>query len=141
MLDKLFLDHRIRVIVADDNEIVRNVVSDVISYGLPADCSSAQGLDEAIKIAAHAPVDLALLDYNMPGMNGLDGLRRLKPSDFRHVALFSGRIPSEVIDEAIKLGVSGFLPKTLAPQALLEAVQTMCHGKKFPAQHFLGKLR
>ena len=131
---------RPRIIIADDNDIVRDVVRAIIEQGLSADCSSARCLDETVEIASETPDDLALLDYNMPGMNGLIGLSRIKSCDVRHAALFSGRISSDVIEEAIELGVSGFLPKTLAPGALLSAVQAMCSGEKFPGQHFFGEM-
>jgi len=140
VLDILSFENRTRIIVADDNEIVRYVFRAIIEHGLPADCRSAQSLDEAIAIASNSPVDLALLDYNMPGMNGLNGLRRITSYNVRHIALFSGGISSDVIEEAVDLGVSGFLPKTLAPNAMLEAVRAMCVGEKFPGQHFLGEL-
>ncbi|MEO9823524.1 MAG: response regulator transcription factor [Paracoccaceae bacterium] len=140
MLDILSLENRNRIIVADDNEMVRDVVRAIIEHGLSADCTSASNLDEAIEIASNSQVDLALLDYNMPGMNGLNGLRRITSCNVRHIALFSGRISSDVIEEAIDLGVSGFLPKTLEPNAMLQAIRAMCVGEKFPGQHFLGKL-
>jgi DNA-binding NarL/FixJ family response regulator len=140
VLDSLFSKNRFRVIVADDNDLVRDIVRAIIENGLSADCSTARGLDEALKIASDTPVDLALLDYNMPGMDGLNGLHRIMSSNVRHVALLSGSISSDVAEEAIGLGASGFLPKTLPPRAMLEAVRAMCLGDRFPAQHFLSRL-
>lgn len=140
MLNNSFVEKPARIIIADDNHIVRDVIRAIIEHGLSADCSSTWGLDEAIEISSNAPIDLALIDYNMPGMNGLSGLRRIMSCDVRHVALFSGSISSDTIEEAIELGVSGFLPKTLAPAVMLEAVRAMCFGTKFSGQHFLGKL-
>ncbi len=137
MLNGLSSENRPRVIVADDNDLVRDIVRTIIEHGLSADCGSARGVDEALEIASDGQVDLAILDYNMPGMDGLNGLRRIMESDVRHVALLSGSISSDVVEEAIDLGVSGFLPKTLPPRAMLKAVRAMCLGERFPAQHFL----
>lgn len=138
MLDSSSSEHRYRILVADDSDLVRDLVRAIIEKSLSADCSTARGLDEALKIVDDLPVDLALLDYNMPGMDGLDGVQRIMSSGVRHVALLSGSISSEVVEEAVDLGVSGFLPKNLPPRAMLDAIRAMCLGNRFPAQHFLG---
>ncbi len=140
MLDNVSRENPLRIIIADDNDLVRDVVRDLIEYGLSADCRTAPSLQGAIEVASHARFDLALLDYNMPGMDGLDGVDRIMRCDVQNVALLSGRISNEIIADAIDLGVSGFLPKTLDPNAILEGVRAMCGGQKFPAQHFLDQL-
>ena len=136
MLDSVFSKSQIRVIVADDSDVVRHAVRAILENGLSAICSSARDLDEALKIASDTPVDLALLDYKMPGMDGLNGLNHIRSSDIRHFALLSGNISSDAVEEAIGLGASGFLPKSLPPSVILEAVRAMCLGERFPAQHF-----
>lgn len=140
MLDQLSLQDPLRVIVADDNDLVRDVVRDLIEHGLSANCTTAHSLDSAIEVASFARFDLALLDYNMPGMDGLAGVDRILKCNVVNVALFSGQISSDVIDDAIELGVSGFLPKTLDPHVITEAVRAMCDGQKFPAQYFLDQM-
>ena len=140
MLDNTSIDNPIRIIIADDNDLVRDVVRDLIELGLSAACSTAPTLEEAVEIARQALFDLALLDYNMPGMDGLSGVTRMMGCNVQNVALLSGRVSSEIIDDAVDLGVSGFLPKTLDPAAIIAAVDAMCVGEKFPAQHFLNKM-
>ncbi len=140
MLDHANSDTHIRVIIADDNDLVRDVVRDLIEHGLSAECSTAPNLDIALDIASSTRFDLALLDYNMPGMDGLNGLRRMMQCDVRNFALLSGRISSEIIDEALDLGISGFIPKTLNPNVIVEAVRDISSGEKFPAYHFLNQL-
>jgi DNA-binding NarL/FixJ family response regulator len=136
MMDSVFSKSRMRIIVADDSDVVRYAVRAILENGLSAICSSARDLDEALKITSDTPVDLALLDYEMPGMDGLNGLHRIRSSGVRHFALLSGAISSDAIEEAIGLGASGFLPKNLPPSVMLEAVRAMCLGERFPAQHF-----
>ena len=139
-LDSFFPERRLRIIVADDNDVVREMVRAIIEHGLSADCSSARDVDEALTVVSETSVDLALLDYNMPGMDGLNGVLRIMATDVRHVALLSGGISSGEVEQAIDMGVSGFLPKVLPPRQLVGAVRAMCLGKKFSGEHFLERL-
>lgn len=140
MIDNLLPSRHLRVLVADDSDLVREMVRAILEQGLSADCSCARDLGEALDIAANRSIHLALLDYNMPGMNGLQGVTRMMKQDVRNVALLSGRITSDVVQQAVGLGVSGFIPKALPPRKMVGAVRAMSLGKKFAADHFLGDM-
>ena len=114
------------VLVADDQELLRDVLG-LWFRQEQFEVTTASDLDGAMAaVAAHDPFDLILLDYFMPGMHGLDGLQRaLRDGKGAKVALMSGNVSRDIVDKAIDMGASGFLPKTLPAKALVNAAQSM----------------
>ncbi len=122
-----------RILVADDHDLVRETLCAYLER--EGDIETRQVADFPAAMAAveaEGPFDLVLLDLNMPGMDGLDGLTRaLERADGRAVALFSGAASKALAEEALALGAAGFLPKTLAAKSLVNAVRFMAMGERY----------
>jgi len=96
------------------------------------------GVEAAIR--THDPFDLVLLDYEMPGMNGLDGLQKIMDIVRRRpVALISGSANKTIAATALDMGAAGFLPKTMAASSLVNAVKFMAMGEKYAPVDFMTK--
>lgn len=131
-----------RILIADDHDLVRDTLSAYLSNEGAADVTSARTLDEAMDVCKDdSPFDLVVLDYNMPGMDGLSGLTRaLDETKGTPVAILSGNAPHSVAQEAIDLGAIGFLPKTMTAQSLVHAVRFMMAGETFfPVSHIVAQ--
>lgn len=127
-----------RVLIADDHELLRDTL-DLWFRQEKIEATSARDLPSAMAaVAAAEPFDLILLDYGMPGMNGLDGLRvALDKGKGARVALMSGIATREVAEQALDIGAAGYLPKTLPAKTLVNAVRFMAMGEIYAPVEFM----
>ena len=121
-----------RVLLADDHDLVRDTLAAYLRSEGGFDVAVAGRFDDALAmVRAQDGFDLVLLDYRMPGMAALAGLARMREQAGCPVAILSGTAPPEVARRALRAGAAGFLPKTLAPRALISAVRRILEGDTF----------
>lgn len=120
-----------RILLADDHDMVRETISAYLRSEGGAEVTLATDLPGAMDlIAAEGPFDLVLLDYQMPGMYGLEGLAKaLAANGGKGVAILSGSAPANTAKAALDAGAIGFIPKTMGAQSLLNAVRFMSAGE------------
>ncbi|MGW2563582.1 response regulator [Streptomyces sp. NPDC001514] len=121
----------IHVLIADDSEIVRRGLSDIVESSDDMHVV-AQAWDgrSAVDAARQFSPDVTLLDIRMPGMDGLAATREMRalprPPRVLILTTFSA---DEYVDEAVRAGASGFLLKDTPPEELLRAVRQVAEGK------------
>lgn len=131
-----------RILIADDHDLVRDTLGEYLKQEGGADVVSASSLNEALNICDNdGAFDLLVLDYNMPGMDGLSGLTKaMEKAQGTPVAILSGNAPHSVAQEAIDRGAIGYLPKTMTAQSLVHAVRFMMAGETFfPVSHIVSQ--
>lgn len=122
-----------RILLADDHGMVRDTISAYLEAEGRAAVVAVEDYMQAMKmLATKGPFDLVLLDFNMPGMNGLDGLSdAIKAHPDQPFALLSGTAPNRIAQEAVDRGAIGYLPKSMAAKSLVNAVRFMIAGEVF----------
>ena len=108
-----------RVLVVDDSKLARMAIAKALNALRPEWVRvEAANADDALALARQEPVQMALLDFNMPGRDGLtlaSELRAIDPG--MPVAVISANHQEEVVQRARAIGTT-FLPKPLTEQAM-----------------------
>lgn len=128
-----------RVLIADDHDLLRDMLVMFLEGEGQMETATAGTFDEACIIMKEQPAfDLVLLDYNMPGMNGLEGLHKaLKFEGGQRVALISGEATRQIAEQALEAGAAGFVPKSLPAKSLVSAVKFMAMGEQYAPVDFM----
>jgi len=130
----------LKILIADDHDMVRETIVMFLDADGATVSRAASTLQEALQmIETDGPFDLVLLDYTMPGMNGLEGLKTaIKANDDKPVGLISGTATRVIAEQALALGAIGFLPKTLPAKSLVNAVRFMAAGETYAPVDFMS---
>ncbi len=128
-----------RVLIADDHDLLRDTLVAFLDAAGGTETLSAATLQEATAILEkELPFDIVLLDLNMPGMNGLDGLTKtLEAFPGQRVAIISGNATRDIAETALAQGAAGFIPKTLPAKSLVNAIKFMAMGEQYMPIDFM----
>jgi DNA-binding NarL/FixJ family response regulator len=128
-----------RVLIADDHDLLRDTLVLFLQSQGDIETSTAADLPGACKlIETEEKFDLILLDLNMPGMNGHDGLKKaIAINGGQRVALLSGEATREIAEQALEAGAAGFVPKTLPAKSMINAVKFMAMGEQYAPIDFM----
>lgn len=129
-----------RVLVVDDNDASREILVDVLeSWGIP--CRAAASAAECLAVVGEERFDVALIDSQMPAMDGLalaaELLGRASPPAV--VMMFTSSDQSEGAGRARALGIAEWVTKPVRPARLLHALQGALFGKDEPAPSSEGR--
>ena len=118
----------IRVLLADDHKIVRDGLKRILSGNIEVAAEAASG-DEALALVKAHDYDVAVLDMSMPGLSGLDLIKRLKIERPKlRILVLSMHGERQYAARALKAGASGYLNKDSAAEQLVGAVRKIAAG-------------
>ncbi len=123
----------LRILVADDHEIVRRGVCILLqSHSGWQICGEAINGTQAVELAAKLAPDVVVLDISMPEMSGLEAARLILQGNEQQKILFLTIVESdELVREALELGIRGFLQKSDAARELVAAVEALERNRTY----------
>lgn len=132
----------VRVVIADDHEVVRQGVRGVLngSDGLVVVAEASDG-DQALERVRELDPDVLVLDINMPGKTGLDVARELREEGLpSRVLILSMHDDPEYVLQAVRAGADGYVLKDVSPKELRGAVLAVHEGREYFAARVTHQL-
>lgn len=124
---------KIRVLLADDHAIVRAGLRMILAaepdMSIVGETADGEG---ALRMTEEIHPDVVVMDISMPGMNGLDGVRRVKESvPDTQVVVLTMHEDQRYFFQALEAGASGYVIKGAAPIELLTAIRAVRRGQAY----------
>ncbi|MGW3998604.1 response regulator [Amycolatopsis sp. NPDC004772] len=134
----------IRVLLADDQPLIRSGFRALLDVEADIEVVAEAGDGgEAVRLAlVHRP-DIALVDVQMPGVDGIEATRRIAADPALagvHVVILTNYGLDEYVFEALRAGAAGFLVKDIQPEDFLHAVRVAARGDALLAPSITRKL-
>lgn len=135
------LEGKIGVLLVDDHAVVRAGYRLLLQNSADVDIIAETDSGEAAcRLYADRHPDVVVMDLSLPGMGGLEAIRRIIARDPRaRVLVFSMHDDLIFVDQAINAGARGYITKNSAPNVLIDAIKEVAAGRTYleaeAAQH------
>jgi len=122
----------IRVVVADDEELIRGALVALLSLepDIQVVADVADGESAVAAAVRHQP-DIALLDLEMPVLDGADAARQLQRVSATHVIIVTRHARPGTLKRALAAGVRGFVPKSTPASELAKIIRRVAAGGRY----------
>lgn len=125
-----------RILIADDNDVVRDCVGRLVrSHGDWEICGEASNGEDAVVKTQELSPDLVVLDFLMPGMNGIEAARRISQTAPKtSILLCTIFLSRQLMDLARNAGVTGTLSKADLNR-IVPCIEAILRSQREPAHH------
>ena len=134
----------IRVVVVDDQELIRTAISSLINEEDDLEVvGQAEDGREAVELASRLSPDVVVMDVRMPGMDGIEATRRItsmSKANTPRVLILTTFDLDEYVFEALHAGASGFTLKSRPLEELLGAIRVVAQGEALLAPSVTRRL-
>jgi DNA-binding NarL/FixJ family response regulator len=121
----------IRVGIVEDNDAIRESLALILDGAPGMNCrgAAARTAEEALRIFADRPLDVVLMDINLPRQSGIECARQLKALRPQlQIIMLTIEDDSAKVLESLKAGATGYLVKNLPPAQIVAAVEEVHRG-------------
>ncbi|MCT4583467.1 MAG: response regulator transcription factor [Peptostreptococcaceae bacterium] len=132
----------IKIAIADDHSLMREGLSRILEFedDITVVGTAKDGL-EALELYKKMDIDVVLLDINMPNMNGIETLRKIRDMDSSaKVIILTVHDGREYLVESLNLGANGYMLKDSDSSSLVEAIKAVNQGGSYVHPNLAGEL-
>lgn len=122
---------KIRVLLVDDHAIVRAGYEMLLKNSEDVEVlAHAESGEQAIRAYIEQEPDVVVMDLSLPGIGGLEAIRRLKARDTKvKILVFSMHEDTIFVEQALQAGAKGYIPKSSPPGDLVEGIRNVHRGE------------
>lgn len=126
-------DKIIRVLIADDHDIIRKGLNSIIGFEEDLELvGEAENGEKVLKLLDIYDADVVLLDLNMPLLNGIEVIKKLKEQgNTVKIILLTIENSERILNEAINSGADGYVLKDSAGVEIVDAIRRVHNGEKY----------
>ena len=130
----------IKVLLVDDHAVVRAGFKLLLATAENIEViAEADRGEQAIQLFQQFRPDIVVLDLSMPGIGGLETIKRMIQRDENtHILVFSVHDEQVYVNRALSAGAKGYITKNSAPEILAEAIESIQQGQQYVEQGLLG---
>ena len=130
------------ILIVDDHAIVREGLKRILEAKNPDwVVAEADNGSKGLEMLRRQHVDVAIVDLSMPGMSGLEFLRRARPEGQRlRILMLSMHAEEQYAMRAFKAGAHGYVTKDCAARELADAVRKVAQGGTYVSSHLAERM-
>ena len=127
------IEQQIRILVADDHEMILDIARMYLDQQGDMSVVTVPDLDAALNaFREEGPFDVVILDYQMPGMDGLAGLQKMVSlAGDLPVAIITGNATRNLMNQSLDAGAVGIISKSLPMRSLANSIRFIHSGETY----------
>ena len=127
------IEQQIRILVADDHEMILDIARMYLDQQGDMSVVTVPDLDAALNaFREEGPFDVVILDYQMPGMDGLAGLQKMVSlAGDLPVAIITGNATRNLMNQSLDAGAAGIITKSLPMRSLANSIRFIHSGETY----------
>lgn len=129
-----------RILLIDDHAIVRTGLRKLLAMVSDAEVLEAATGREGLAIAKSKPVDMIILDLNLPELGGVELLSRLRQATGAPILVLSMHAETLYVTRTLEAGAQGYVSKNASPEELLAAIRQVGSGGRYVEQEIAQSL-
>ncbi len=129
-----------KVLLVDDHAIVRDGLKRLLATAFTVELREVADGREALAALRRETFDIVILDLNLPGIGGIELLKRVLLVSRAKVLIFSMHAEPLYVTRALDAGAAGYISKNIAPDELIAAVQRLAAGGRYVEQEIAQQL-
>jgi len=132
-------NENLNVLIADDHELILDIARMYLDQQPDMSVTTAMTFGEAMeRFEERRGFSVILLDYNMPGMNGLDGLKKMiEAAEGTPVAIITGNASRNLMNDVLEAGGKGIISKSSPVKSLANSIRFINSGEVYMPLHLM----